>query len=136
MRPARTSLAVALACASAAGCAGGLVFVTHPEEEVAAVANPHDYRGRPLCQRCHPDRSSRVPDPVGLCLRCHQREHGIHPQGHRLGVPIAARPEALPLWQGGMACHTCHDPHDVRAHRAGLRMSSTPLCLQCHRQHG
>lgn len=126
----------ALACASATACAGGLAFRTWPEAEVAGVANPHRYRDAPLCQRCHPDGTARVADPVALCLRCHQREHGKHPQGHPLGVPIAIRPEALPLWRGGMACHTCHDPHDVASHRAGLRMDSTPLCVQCHRRHG
>ncbi len=137
-RPARSGrarLAAAVAGAAAVACAGGLAFRSYPEREVAGVSNPHDYRGKPLCQRCHPDRRAGVADPLALCLRCHQREHGVHPQGHPLGMELADEPERLPLWRGRLACHTCHDPHDVTSHRAGLRMDTTPLCLQCHRRY-
>jgi predicted CXXCH cytochrome family protein len=42
----------------------------------------------------------------------------------------------LPLGEGGrIVCHTCHDPHDVKAHRKGLRLDYQPLCDQCHAGH-
>ena len=33
-----------------------------------------------------------------------------------------------------MACHSCHDPHDLKRNRAGLRLGFTELCLRCHAQ--
>lgn len=135
MRLAPARLAAA-ACGAVLACAPGPAFQGYPEQEVAGVANPHEYRGRPLCQRCHPWRDARLAgDPVELCLRCHPREHRVHPQGHPLGAELAVKPERLPLWRGRLACHTCHDPHDVRSHQAGLRLEATPLCLECHRRH-
>jgi predicted CXXCH cytochrome family protein len=45
-------------------------------------------------------------------------------------------PARLPLMPGGfVACHTCHDPHDMKASRAGLRVPFSELCVECHARH-
>lgn len=109
-------------------------FTPIPLLDAAHVANPHDHEGKPLCQRCHlPGQAGVTGDPIALCTQCHDPSFMKHPHG------IAAQvvPEKLPLEAGlRIVCHTCHDPHDVKAHRAGLRLDYGALCLQCHRRHG
>lgn len=101
--------------------------------EAVHVTNPHDHQGKPFCQRCHLDGNSTVADAVALCAQCHEPSIMKHPYG------VAAKkvPAALPLGDGQkILCHTCHDPHDVKAHRKGLRLDYQPLCAQCHGGHG
>jgi predicted CXXCH cytochrome family protein len=95
--------------------------------------NPHDYRGAPYCAWCHEGRDPAAKgDPVALCAQCHPPSIMKHPYGR----PAKQLPAALPLGEGGrIVCHTCHDPHDVKAHRKGLRLDYQPLCDQCHAGH-
>jgi predicted CXXCH cytochrome family protein len=108
-------------------------FTPIPLLDAAHVANPHDHEGKPLCQRCHlPGQAGVTGDPIELCTQCHNPAFMKHPHG------IAAQvvPEKLPLEAGlRIVCHTCHDPHDVKARRAGLRLEYGALCLQCHTRH-
>jgi predicted CXXCH cytochrome family protein len=108
-------------------------FTPIPEVEAAAVRNPHDHGGTPLCQRCHAQGAAGVTkDPIALCAECHDAARMRHP----FRVPAGEHVQGLPLMPGGLvACHTCHDPHDVRARRAGLRMAYSELCLRCHARH-
>lgn len=109
-------------------------FVRYPDAEAAAVKDVHAYRGKPVCQRCHARDGGLPPaDPVALCAGCHALTHGNHPV--RVAQPTP--PQGLPLWNGQVACHTCHDPHDVKRNRSGLRLAFNDLCVRCHtRQHG
>jgi predicted CXXCH cytochrome family protein len=137
-------LAVALlalgALGAGAGCAGligprrpQVEFTPYPEAQVAAVRNPHDYQGKPLCQRCHLPGDGRLASgAISLCVSCHAFGHANHP------VDVVQKTPAgdLPLLAGGkVACHTCHDPHDLKRHRAGLRLGFSELCLRCHQGH-
>lgn len=98
------------------------------------VENPHDHRGAPYCAWCHEGRDPAVKgDPVALCARCHPPAIMKHPYGR----PAKQVPAGLPLGAGDrIVCHTCHDPHDVRAHRKGLRLDYQSLCAECHAGHG
>lgn len=140
--PIARHLAVALLLlgAAGAGCAGLLgprrprvEFTPYPEAQVAAVRNPHDYQGKPLCQRCHVPGDGRLTSgAISLCVSCHGFGHSNHP----IDVVQKTTPRDLPLLEGGrVACHTCHDPHDLRRHRAGLRSGFSDLCLRCHTRH-
>jgi predicted CXXCH cytochrome family protein len=65
-------------------------------------------------------------------VSCHAFGHANHP------VDVVQKTPArdLPLLAGGkVACHTCHDPHDLTRNRAGLRFAFTDLCLRCHPGH-
>ncbi|MBI5527427.1 MAG: hypothetical protein HY897_13925 [Deltaproteobacteria bacterium] len=108
-------------------------FVRYPESEVAGVKNVHDFKGRPLCQRCHPNHDARLLEhPVPLCKRCHSFGHSNHP----VDVPAKPpKPVGIPLWEGKIVCHTCHDQHDVTKNKYGLRLPFTPLCKKCHPEH-
>ena len=130
---------LAAALAAAAGCAGRAptatrmpeppgkpLFEPYPAAEVAALKSPHDYRGKPLCQRCHLPDGKLTADANGLCRECHRFGHGNHP------VDVVQRTAAkdLPLLAGGrVACHTCHDPH---AKKSALRKPFDDLCIACH----
>jgi predicted CXXCH cytochrome family protein len=129
-----------LGALSAAGCARLLApprprveFTPYPEAEVVAVRDPHAYRGRPLCQRCHRGGDGALTSgAIALCVSCHAFGHANHP------VDVVQRTPAgdLPLLEGGVvACHTCHDPHDLKRQRAGLRLGFSELCLRCHPRH-
>ncbi len=110
-------------------------FVVYPAAEVAGVRNPHAYRGRPLCQACHPHRDERLADdPVRLCTRCHTFDHT---RSHPVDVVQRdAQDVKLPLGAGGrVLCHTCHADHDLGQFKHGLRLPFSDLCLQCHRGH-
>jgi len=125
---------VALAAAVlAAGCASGpppIEYQAIPEFEAALVHNPHDHDGKPLCQRCHkPGRGGLVSPPIPLCVSCHPFGHHNHPVDVVQPVP----PAGIPLLAGGrVACHSCHDPHDLKRNRAGLRYPFSDLCVRCH----
>ncbi len=125
---------------SVAGCAGlfgprrpRVEFTPYPESQVAAVRNPHAYLGRPLCQRCHlPGDAGLTSGAIALCVSCHAFGHANHP----VDVVQATPARDLPLLPGGkVACHTCHDPHDLKRHRSGLRFGFSDLCLRCHTRH-
>jgi predicted CXXCH cytochrome family protein len=108
--------------------------VPYPEAEVSTWQNPHDYQGKPLCQRCHELQGGALRGhPIGLCVSCHTFGHGNHPVNVAQKPPL---PKDLPFLEGGkLACHTCHDPHDLKAHQAGLRAEFNDLCLRCHVKH-
>jgi predicted CXXCH cytochrome family protein len=137
---AATLLALSAACTHRAPAAGAppgqrvAEFTPIPDSPELHGANPHSFRGKPLCQRCHrPGEAGLTDEPVALCARCHDPRNMKHPTG----VAQAAAPTDLPLAAGGrVVCHTCHDPHDVKAHKSGLRMEYAALCLRCHVRHG
>jgi predicted CXXCH cytochrome family protein len=114
------------------GPAPKAAWVVYPEEEAKAVKNAHDYKGAPLCQRCHAsaDGKLRVKEPE-LCYECHKATTMTH-----VGKLQQPPPKTLPYEEGGrIICHTCHEPHDVKAHKLGFRQEYRPLCLECHKGH-
>jgi len=132
----RWLLLALLAGASACALAGGrrvVDFEPVPEAEVAAVKNPHDWQGRPLCQRCHVRGTDRlVSHPIGLCVSCHAFGHSNHP----VDVVQQNPTKELPfLEEGRLACHTCHDPHQVGKVKWALRFPFNELCKKCHTGH-
>jgi len=108
-------------------------WVAYPEAEVAADKSAHNHQGRPLCQKCHDSpRGALRTDPLRTCTGCHAQRHGNHP----VDVVQKNPPRDLPFLAGGkLACHTCHDPHDMKAFRWGLRAEGNALCLKCHVRH-
>lgn len=106
-------------------------FVVYPPAELAAIKDPHRYKGRPACPKCHQASDRRLlREPVALCLECHPTHPASHPTG---GVQRAPNPVGLPLGpQRQVRCDTCHDPHDVRDHEHGLRLPFNQLCVRCH----
>jgi predicted CXXCH cytochrome family protein len=104
-------------------------FEAYPPEQIAGVKDPHDHRGKALCQRCHFPDLKLTDAPNALCRACHSFPHASHP------VDVVQRNPAkdLPLLAGGkVACHTCHDPHQKRS---VLRKRFNELCLSCHGSH-
>ncbi len=105
----------------------------YPPAAVATIEDPHNYLGKALCQRCHtgPDGGLKA-GPMALCRECHQQKHGNHPVDLVHKTPS----KDLPYGEGGrIVCHTCHDPHQLRWQKKGLRMAFNDLCLKCHAQH-
>ncbi len=139
-RPAAIAAAIVLATASCARRAGDgrvadpsapprAAFESYPAEQVAGVKDPHDYRGKPLCQRCHRPDLTLTNAPNALCVECHRFRHKNHP------VDVVQKTPApgLPLLAGGkVACHTCHDPHQKKQ---VLRKGFDNLCRTCHKGH-
>lgn len=126
--------AAALFAACARAPARGRVeFTPLPDVEVAHAINPHAHQGKPLCQRCHVAGEERPSvDPIALCSQCHDAARMRHPKG----VEQKGGAGPLPLLEGDrIACHTCHDPHDVKKNPHGLRDEQTALCLRCHVRH-
>lgn len=109
----------------------GRRWVVLPAAEVAAVENPHAYKGAPVCQRCHPNKDVRLAaDPDAACMECHKFHNGNHPVGVKQVKPAEV---PLPLGPGHtVACHSCHDPHDVTRLPDGLRLPFNDLCVACH----
>lgn len=104
-------------------------FEAYPADQVAGVKDPHDYKGKPLCQRCHAPDLTLTNAPNALCHECHTFTHGNHP------VDVVQKTPApgLPLLAGGkVACHTCHDPHQKKS---VLRKGFDNLCKSCHARH-
>ena len=131
---AATTALLAFTAVAAVSCAGraGTRFEPYAEAEVATVRNVHNYRGKPLCQACHVQNGDLKVDPVALCSSCHRFDMHNHP----VNVVQKTRAEGVPLWEGKVACHSCHDPHDVTKNRKGLRVASADeLCLRCHVRH-
>lgn len=140
----RRALLPAALFAALAGCAPALrggtsaaaapppttaLFEPYPAAEIRGVKSPHDYKGKPLCQRCHFPDGKLTAAPNVLCAGCHVLKHGNHPVNVAQKTPI----EGLPLLAGGMvACHTCHEPH---AKKSALRKPFDELCTACHTGH-
>ena len=140
----RLALAAVLA-AAASGCLhrageGGRVaaaaapppasFEVYPVEQIVGVKDPHDFRGKALCQRCHNPDLKLTNAPNALCQECHRLGHGNHPVDVVQKPPM---PKDLPLLAGGkLACHTCHDPHGKGKM---LRKEFNTLCQSCHKRH-
>jgi predicted CXXCH cytochrome family protein len=104
-------------------------FEVYPLEQVIGVKDPHDYRGKALCQRCHTPDLKLTNGPNALCQECHTFPHGNHP----VDVVQKTAVRDLPLLEGGkVACHTCHDPHRKKS---VLRKDFNALCTSCHRKH-
>ncbi len=104
-------------------------FEVYPVAEIAAVKDPHDYKGKALCQRCHSPDLKLTNGPNALCQECHRFNHGNHP----VDVVQKAAVKDLPLSEGGkVVCHTCHDPHQKKS---VLRKGFNELCTSCHRRH-
>ncbi len=104
-------------------------FEVYPAEQVAGVKDPHDYKGKALCQRCHFPDLRLTGDPNEICTACHKFSHGNHP----VNVVQKTAVKDLPLLAGGkVACHTCHDPHRKKS---VLRKPFNDLCITCHKAH-
>lgn len=110
-------------------------FVRYSDAEAAQVKDVHSYKGQPLCQGCHAgDTAALIAGPVHTCERCHAKAR--HTPGHESGTKLdVKRVGGLPLPGGVVVCHTCHDAHDVKKHRHGLRMPVNAVCLSCHPRH-
>jgi hypothetical protein len=82
----------------------------HPDEAAARAAGRH---ARVACEACHgplaqhaSDASAgtpKLPEVANLCRRCHEKD--------------AAKPEKFPQvataeHSGGVACNSCHQPHN------------------------
>ena len=133
-----------LATALLAACAGGQIarrpapapkaaWVVYPEAEVKDWKNAHDYKGAPLCQRCHASSDGKlvVDDPPALCYQCHQAAKMTH-----VNKIQKVLPKTLPYAAGGrIVCHTCHEIHDLKGQKYGLRGALTDVCLECHVRH-
>jgi predicted CXXCH cytochrome family protein len=136
----RSALAAALV--TAAACAPGartgaptdaappkVLFEPYPVSEIVGVKDPHDYKGKALCQRCHFQDGKLTDGPNELCTGCHTFQHGNHPVNVVEKKPV----KDLPLLAGGkVVCHTCHDPHQKQS---VLRKPFNDLCVTCHRRH-
>lgn len=126
-------------CATLQGLFGGRqgppppAWVAYPESQVASVEDPHNYLGAPLCQKCHTGPSGALKaDPIATCTGCHQQKHGNHP----VNIVHKKPSKDLPYGEGGrILCHTCHDEHQLRFKKKGLRLPFNELCLKCHVQH-
>jgi predicted CXXCH cytochrome family protein len=117
------------AAAAAPAAPAKPLFEPYPAAEVAALRSPHDYKGKPLCQRCHAPDGKLTAEPSALCAGCHALDHGNHP----VNVVQRPPPDDLPLLaEGKVACHTCHDPHQ---RKSALRKPFDALCTSCHKRH-
>lgn len=137
-------LVLALAASSFAACSTGKLarrpapapkqaWVAYPEAEVKDWPNAHDYKGAPLCQRCHssPDGKLVVAESPELCFQCHAGAKMTH-----VNKVQRPPPKTLPYEAGGrIVCQTCHDVHDIKAHPHGFRAVLTEVCLECHKGH-
>jgi predicted CXXCH cytochrome family protein len=104
-------------------------FQVYPAAEVAALKSPHQYKGKPLCQRCHAPDLTLTAQPNALCKDCHKPRHKNHPTDVVQKAPSGNLPL---LAEGKVACHSCHDPHTAKA---SLRKPFNALCVDCHKGH-
>lgn len=128
------ALALAAACAPRPPAAVApppptRLFEPYPAEQIATVKDPHDYRGKALCQRCHEPTGALLAPEEALCSRCH---HSHRKSSHSVGVTQKAKVD-LPLRKDGtVGCITCHDPHQGKD---VLRRPFNALCTTCHKGH-
>jgi predicted CXXCH cytochrome family protein len=105
-------------------------FEPIPAAEAAAVKNPHAYKGKALCQRCHAPDLALTAQANALCPECHKLMPVVH-KNHPVDVVQKEPSGKLPLLAGGkLACHTCHDPHQAKPR---LRKKFNELCVDCHK---
>lgn len=130
------ALLLLTACATPNRAPAGRAWVHYDDIALAHVKDPHRHRGpsgQPelVCQACHVAQTpALLQGPVATCQRCHPTRHT---PGHEAGTPLpASRVGSLPLVEGRLVCHSCHEPHDVQRQRYGLRLPLTPLCRSCH----
>jgi len=64
-----------------------------------------------------------------ICLDCH-RDHTA-PTEHKVDIVPTMEVRGLPLFDGKIACPTCHDPH-VNTYGRMLRIPAKDLCMACH----
>jgi len=86
------------------------------------------------CDTCHLPAGTHKPGELkkplsGLCLDCHRDRKA--PAEHKVDIVPTMEVKGLPLFDGKIACPTCHDPH-TNAHGSMLRMPATDLCRVCH----
>ena len=67
----------------------------------------------------------------GLCLDCHRDRKA--PAEHRVDMVPSMEVIGLPLFEGMVACPTCHDTH-ANENGSMLRMPAKDLCAACHRK--
>lgn len=129
-RAALLAAIVALGCAHAPAeappaPAPKVTFVPYPAAQVAGVKDPHAYKGKALCQRCHVQGGGLLKETNALCKECHAFSGHNHPvdvvQQTAVDLPVAAG--------GRLTCFTCHDPHQKKRK---LRKPFNDLCVSCH----
>jgi predicted CXXCH cytochrome family protein len=64
-----------------------------------------------------------------LCLDCHRDRKA--PAEHRVDMVPSMEVKGLPLFEGKVACPTCHDTHG-NANGSMLRVPASDLCVICH----
>ena len=90
----------------------------------------HQSKEKKDCLQCHKGNGDALkPEMAGICVSCHKTQKE---KDHRIGIPAGEkRAKNLPLEDGKVTCHTCHDPHGSRF-RAYLRTRPEDLCSSCH----
>jgi len=64
-----------------------------------------------------------------LCLDCHRERKS--PAEHKVDIAPKSEVKGLPLFDGKIACPTCHDPHS-NVNGSMLRLPARDLCRVCH----
>jgi len=97
--------------------------------QVDTNISPHNDSQRKFCYICHLENSVKTyGDNVQLCLRCHPMGRNDHP----VDIPAGELKTWLPLSEGRIVCHTCHDQHNKTQEKAMLRTGFNRLCRECH----
>ena len=86
------------------------------------------------CDTCHLSAGTHKPGELkkqlpGLCLDCHRDRKA--PAEHKIDIVPGMEVKGLPLFDGKIACTTCHDPH-ANMNGNMLRLPAKDLCLVCH----
>jgi len=106
--------------------------------EELKVMNPHDFKDKKSCARCH---TAEVPklhhDPVTTCVKCHPGNVANHPvYRHPIKVQASRKvliPEGFPLSvDDDMVCYTCHDYHNTVGMDKMLWIEYKDICIACH----
>jgi len=90
------------------------------------------------CSLCHTLDNRGLPSDKGrelvdsieeMCSDCHTER--IKEGEHQVGV-VQKRDTALPIYNGVVACMSCHEPHGIGGNHAMLRLPPELLCAACH----
>ncbi len=106
--------------------------------EVGEVINPHDFKNKEYCARCHAAELPKLShDPVTTCTKCHPGNIANHPvYRHPMNVQPSRKvliPEGLPLTiNDAMVCYTCHDYHNTTGMDKMLWIGYRNICVACH----